>query len=62
MPRNTQKNETDWMDMNQLFYLADSSVYFLTDDERIRKRCDDSPQAVRIELLEEFLSREGLML
>ena len=57
-----ENNDNDWMDMNQLFYLADPSIEFITEEAKIRNRCEASPQSKRIVLLSELLSREKLSL
>ena len=44
----------DWIDLQQLFYLADPNVYFLTEDKDIRQRCGSSLQSNRILLLKEI--------
>jgi len=54
------KNTNDWIDMNQLFYLADPLLEFVTRDSTIRKRCSTSRQSQRVVLLTEVLGREGL--
>jgi hypothetical protein len=59
---NPEKNVNDRMDMHQLFYLADPSIEFITSEEKIRKRIGASQQSYRVVLLNDFLSREGLVL
>ena len=56
------KNANDRMDMNQLFYLSDPSVEFITAEVKIRQRIAASPQAKRVVLLNELLARHGLSL
>lgn len=51
---NAQKNANDWIDSMQLLYLCDPELYVLTDDKRLRKRCNTSQQSRRIVLLEEL--------
>lgn len=58
----SENNEGDWLDMNQLFYLADPLMHFLTDDSGIKERCKDSNQVDRILRLKDYLPSEGLTL
>lgn len=51
---NFEKHDGDWIDMQQLFYLADPNVWFLTEDENIRQRCRMSDKSKRILLLKEI--------
>ena len=51
---NVGKWDSDWGDFQQLFYLCDPSLHFLTDDEGIRTRCKGSEQSKRIILLKEM--------
>lgn len=57
-----EKNENDRMDMNQLFYLADPSVEFVTCEKKIRDRISASHHSKQIVLLKELLDREQLAL
>lgn len=57
-----EKNENDQMDMHQLFYLADPSLEFITEEEKIRTRIAVSQQSKRVVLLKELLQREQLAL
>lgn len=50
---NVGKRDSDWGDFQQLFYLCDSSLHLLTDDEGIRNKCEASEQSKRIILLKE---------
>jgi hypothetical protein len=59
---NPERNENDWIDWNQLFYLADPSVLFVTEEGKIRERCQGSSQSSRIVLVDELLAQEGLAL
>lgn len=49
----------DWIDQQQLYYLCDPNLYFLTDDTKIRERCIASTQAARILNLGEILKAIG---
>jgi hypothetical protein len=51
---NFDNHDGDWIDMQQLFYLADPTVCFLTEDKDIRQRCGSSVQSKRILLLKEI--------
>jgi hypothetical protein len=55
-----ENNENDWIDMNQLFYLAEPMTVFITEDRKIKERCLSSHQASRIVLLPDLLAQEGL--
>ena len=57
-----EKHQNDWIDMNQLFHLADPAMRFLTADERIKQRCAKSDQARRILILNDFLANNCLAL
>jgi hypothetical protein len=57
-----ENHENDWIDMNQLFYLADPATTFVTEDREIRERCANSRQASRILLLKELLDQYDLAL
>jgi hypothetical protein len=57
-----ENNQNDWIDLNQLFYLADPSVYFLTAERKIKLRCQRSNQANRILVLSEYLTANNLLL
>jgi hypothetical protein len=57
-----ENNVNDRMDMNQLFYLVDPSIEFITCEEKIRKRIAASRQSSRVVLLKELLQRETLAL
>jgi hypothetical protein len=48
------KHEGDWTDNQQLYYLSDPTMFLLTDDSGIRNKCNQSEQANRILLLQEF--------
>jgi len=39
---NFAKHDGDWIDMQQLFYLADPHIWFLTDDQNIFQSADGS--------------------
>lgn len=52
---NPDKRKGDWVDGQQLMYLADPSMHMLTDESAIRQRCERSPQSERIFLLPEFV-------
>ena len=45
---NFEKHRTDWIDEQQLYYLTDSRVHFLTRDGRLREWTKASTQACRI--------------
>jgi len=44
----------DRIDSEILFYLAAPDMHIVTDDENLRKRCADSPQAARVLLLKDL--------
>jgi hypothetical protein len=56
---NIDKNEGDWIDGGQLFYLSDPSLNLLTDDQKLKSRASKSSQASRILNLREFLRDRG---
>jgi hypothetical protein len=45
---NFSKHGSDWIDAQQLFYLCDPVVHFLTLDGGLKRRVSDSPQRDRI--------------
>ena len=45
---NFEKHKSDWIDEQQLYYLSDPQVYFLTRDGRLREWTKASTQASRI--------------
>ena len=47
--------DTDLVDCQQLDYLSDPGMYFITHDARLRKWIEGSPQARRVLSLSEFL-------
>ena len=51
---NLKKNRTDWIDQQQLYYLADSRMRFLTTDSTIKARTKKSIQCDRILVYSEF--------
>ncbi len=51
---NVTKHDGDWIDNQQLFYLCDSNLYVLTEEESIRDKCSTSKQSERILLLTEI--------
>ena len=54
------KHASDWIDSQQLYYLADPSIHFLTTDEStIRKRVAASSQAARILTLRDEAKKLG---
>jgi hypothetical protein len=53
---NFAKHRTDWIDQQQLYYLADDQMHFLTGEERIKRRASNSPQRSRILTLDEFVA------
>jgi hypothetical protein len=48
------RHDSDWIDEQQLFYLADPTVLFVTSDTRIKRRTSKSRQADRILSFEEL--------
>ena len=48
------RHDSDWIDEQQLFYLADPRVLFITSDTRIKLRTSKSRQADRILSFDEF--------
>ena len=55
-----EKNVNDWLDYNQLFYLADPLMHFFTEERKIKVRCEQSEQSQRILILDEFLKANGI--
>lgn len=53
-------NVTAWGDINQLFYLCDERMHFLTDDNDFTHRANGSSQANRVFLYEDFKRRAGI--
>src|ERR1039458_3781515 len=51
---NFANHDGDWIDMQQLFYLADAKIWFLTEDQNIFQRCQESSQSKRILLFSEM--------
>ena len=49
------KKDSDWVDGQQLIYLADSELYFVTEEAKIRTKCAASPQSSRVLILPEFV-------
>jgi hypothetical protein len=50
-------HDSDWLDSQQLYYLCDPAVVFVTKDSRIKKRSRKSAQTDRILLYSEFVGR-----
>jgi hypothetical protein len=48
------KHGAEIVDAQQLYYLCDATVLFVTEEKKIRKRVSDSPQAHRIMTADEF--------
>jgi len=42
------KHDSDWLDGQLLYYLADPLIHFVTSDAKIKHRTQDSSQADRI--------------
>jgi hypothetical protein len=51
------RHDSDWLDMIQLFYLADPLVHFVTLDTNIRRRTLGSSQSARILSFDEFKAK-----
>ena len=51
------RHDSDWMDIMQLFYLADPLVHLVTSDANIKLRTRGSPQADRILSFDELKAR-----
>ncbi len=49
------KRDSDWVDGQQLTYLADGEMHMLTDEQKIKKKCRASSQSERIFILSEFV-------
>jgi hypothetical protein len=47
-------HDSDWIDEQQLFYLADPAILFITSDTKIRLRTSKSKQADRVLSFEEL--------
>ena len=52
---NYRKNEGDWLDNQQLYYLSDPNFIFVTAEQKLRRKAENSPQASRILRFEDFL-------
>jgi hypothetical protein len=50
------KHDSDWLDGQLLYYLADHVIHFVTSDKRIKRRARRSSQADRIMSFDEFLA------
>ena len=46
-----EKHRGDWIDSQLLYYLADPDMHILTNDVRLRRRCESSHQSNRIIVL-----------
>jgi len=46
-----EKHRGDWIDSQLLYYLADPDMHIMTDDVRLKRRCESSHQANRIIVL-----------
>jgi hypothetical protein len=55
------RHGTDWMDVQQLLYLADPSVHLMTNDGELRRRTIGSGQENRIILWSEFVRERGVL-
>ena len=55
-------HDSDWIDVQQLFYLSDPSIHFLTHDERLRNRVRGCGQAARIISFRDLLTELGISL
>lgn len=49
------RHDTDWIDRQQLFYLSDSQVLFITEDVNLLQETRKSSQAARIQNLDALL-------
>jgi hypothetical protein len=52
-------HDGDWVDGQQLIYLCDPNIHFLTDDKSIKAKCAKSQQCHRVLLLPEFVRSLG---
>lgn len=52
------KKDSDWVDGQQLIYLADPELYFLTEETKIRTKCAASPQSSRVLILADFVRNQ----
>jgi hypothetical protein len=59
---NSRTREGDWVDGQQLMYLCDPTMHFLTGDRRIKSKCSASWQCGRILLLSSFVSDLGIQI
>jgi hypothetical protein len=57
---NTEKHDSDWIDLQQLVYLSKPDMHLLTDDAEIKRRASASKQSDRILILSEFIRDLGL--
>jgi hypothetical protein len=53
---NFEKNRQDWVDNNQLMYLADPNSIFVTDDARLAAKVRKSTQRVRVREFSDFVT------
>lgn len=56
---NVKKRAGDWVDAQQLIYLSDSKVHFVTADNFIKEWASASKQSDRIFNLSEFIKHMG---
>ena len=49
------KHGAEIVDAEQLYYLCDATVLFVTEEKKLRKRVSDSPQSHRIMTVDEFV-------
>jgi hypothetical protein len=50
-------NSSDWIDFQQLFYLADPSLLFVTEDKDFRNRTSGTTQSNQIVSFDQFFAR-----
>ena len=57
---NVEKRDGDWVDGEQLIYLSEPTMHFLTEESKIKVKAANSDQRDRILILPEFLKDIGL--
>lgn len=51
------KHKSSWIDRQQLFYLADSAMHILCDDNDFLRRSGGSPQKARVQMLPDVVAQ-----
>ena len=58
---NFNDHNSDWLDSQQLYYLCDSAVIFVTKDSDLKRRAANSKQSDRIVLYSDFVKHQGMI-